>query len=319
MKKANTIGGLVFAAMSATASAAITGPVTIDFNGFPAAVFGRSNVAPTGTGDCPLYLGYGCYTENAVIFGTLDDPTPFSGAGAHIHGINYDPANPANTGLEYHSDSAGVYIRLKDGSAFSLNKLDFHAPISAENPDSGPNDSWLVLGFSTATNPTLTTDTAFPTLVASYTVPNGTDGTLALPSSFHNVKSVWIHYNGYPRVPVDPDLVLDPVTGQVISDGPLQAKEFKTVIDNIALSAPMDAAAQTECLFNWAEKNYANLFSPAGQATAHWSVYTYRYYPATNAYVGVSSADNHVYYLGPDGNMADVGALSYWLPFVGCQ
>lgn len=74
-----------------------------------------------------------------------------------------------------------------------------------------------------------------------------------------------------------------------------------------------------ECLFNWAEKNYASLFAPAGSATAVWTVYTYRYYAATNAYLGVSSADNDVWYKGPDGVLLDAGPLSKWLPLAGCQ
>ena len=76
---------------------------------------------------------------------------------------------------------------------------------------------------------------------------------------------------------------------------------------------------QTECLFNWAEKNDPNLFAPSGFATAAWDVYTYRYYSATKAYLGVSSVDNHVYYLGQDGNMLDEGPTSYWYPLAGCQ
>ena len=51
-----------------------------------------------------------------------------------------------------------------------------------------------------------------------------------------------------------------------------------------------------ECLFNWAEKQYSSLFVPSGSTSAFWNVYTYRHYPTTNAYLGVSSVDNHVYY-----------------------
>ena len=75
----------------------------------------------------------------------------------------------------------------------------------------------------------------------------------------------------------------------------------------------------TECLFNWAEKNYPGLFAPSGFATAVWDVYTYRYYSVNNAYLGVSSVDNHVYYLGSDGVMQDEGSTSYWYPLAGCQ
>ena len=40
------------------------------------------------------------------------------------------------------------------------------------------------------------------------------------------------------------------------------------------------------CFLNWAEKNYANLFAPAGAATQVQTPYTYRYYATTNSYLG---------------------------------
>jgi exo-beta-1,3-glucanase (GH17 family) len=74
-----------------------------------------------------------------------------------------------------------------------------------------------------------------------------------------------------------------------------------------------------ECLFDWAEAHYASLFAPAGRSSSAWSVYHYRYYPETGAYLGVSSEDGDVYYLGPDGHLTDVGPLPSWLPLAGCQ
>ncbi|WAK03318.1 esterase/lipase family protein [Methylobacter sp. YRD-M1] len=73
-----------------------------------------------------------------------------------------------------------------------------------------------------------------------------------------------------------------------------------------------------ECLFNWAQTFYPSLFSPPVSGVQFFSPYTYRYYPSTNAYLGVSSADNHVYYLRPDGTLQDVGNLSTWLGTSGC-
>ena len=79
------------------------------------------------------------------------------------------------------------------------------------------------------------------------------------------------------------------------------------------------AVASLACLFNWAEQNYSSLFAPPNQPMQVSTIYTFRHYPTTNDYLGVSSADNHVYYLGPDGILQDEGALSYWLPQAGCQ
>jgi hypothetical protein len=74
-----------------------------------------------------------------------------------------------------------------------------------------------------------------------------------------------------------------------------------------------------ECLLNWAENAYSNLFSPAGATSQFQSPYTYRYYRNTNSYVGASLINNHVYYLRPDGVFEDVGDLSGWLTTASCQ
>lgn len=73
-----------------------------------------------------------------------------------------------------------------------------------------------------------------------------------------------------------------------------------------------------DCLFDWAERNYLHLFAPAGRTSQTTEAYYYRYYPTTNAYLGVSTANNHVYYLGPDRVLSDVGALPGWLATAGC-
>jgi glycerophosphoryl diester phosphodiesterase len=75
----------------------------------------------------------------------------------------------------------------------------------------------------------------------------------------------------------------------------------------------------TECLFNWAESKYHNLFSPPGAVSQFSWPYTYRYYSATNTYLGISSVDDHVYYLDAYGNLQDVGPLYYWLHVAGCE
>lgn len=75
----------------------------------------------------------------------------------------------------------------------------------------------------------------------------------------------------------------------------------------------------TDCFFNWKEKNDATLFSPAGAASQTLSTYYYRYYKNTNSYLGVSSVDNHVYYVGPDGKMQDQGSLSALSTGAGCK
>ncbi len=76
--------------------------------------------------------------------------------------------------------------------------------------------------------------------------------------------------------------------------------------------------SRTDCLFGWAERNYPQLFSPAGTTSQTSGLYYYRYYHYTNSYIGVSSANSDVYYLGPNGKLQDVGRLSDWLVTSGC-
>lgn len=80
------------------------------------------------------------------------------------------------------------------------------------------------------------------------------------------------------------------------------------------------SANPTDCLFNWAERTYPTLFAPAA-ASDTLAPYYFRYYSQTRAYLGTSSADNHVYYLGPLSSNAilDLGALSTWLATANCR
>jgi hypothetical protein len=79
--------------------------------------------------------------------------------------------------------------------------------------------------------------------------------------------------------------------------------------------------SQADCLFNWAERNYPSLFDPLGAMSNTFVPYYYRYYSQTNTYLATSSADNHLYYLGPLSNnlVFDLGALSGWLTAAICQ
>ena len=83
----------------------------------------------------------------------------------------------------------------------------------------------------------------------------------------------------------------------------------------------MEIQARADCLFNWAERNYPTLFAPAGGTSINLPPWYYRYYSRTDAYLGTSSVDNHVYYKGPATNysIVDEGAMSTWLPTAGCQ
>lgn len=79
--------------------------------------------------------------------------------------------------------------------------------------------------------------------------------------------------------------------------------------------------SNSDCLFNWAESNYPSLFVPHGTQSASFGPYYLRYYSQTNAYLGVSSENSHLYYLGPlsGQSILDLGAVSTWHSTAGCN
>ncbi len=77
--------------------------------------------------------------------------------------------------------------------------------------------------------------------------------------------------------------------------------------------------SQISCVFDWAQATYTQLSASASAVTQYASPYTYRYYPNTNSYLGVSYTDDHIYYKKPDGTIVDQGSLSSWLTTSGCQ
>jgi uncharacterized protein YkwD len=76
---------------------------------------------------------------------------------------------------------------------------------------------------------------------------------------------------------------------------------------------------QADCLFDWAQIHHAGLFAPAAAHSDVLDVYYYRHYAASHAYLGISSANDHVYYLPESGNLQDAGPKSGWFATAGCQ
>jgi hypothetical protein len=78
-------------------------------------------------------------------------------------------------------------------------------------------------------------------------------------------------------------------------------------------------AAQADCLFDAAEKNYPTLFSPKPTSTLTASPYRYRYYSGTRSYLGVSTSDEHLYYLVPPAAVRDLGSALTFVDQFGCR
>lgn len=114
-------------------------------------------------------------------------------------------------------------------------------------------------------------------------------------ASFYNPKDVAVDAGG--------NLYVADEANHTIRKGSVQA-------------APVISSA--DCLFNWAETNYASLFYPAATSTTSGPYY-YRYYSTTRSYLGTSTADGHVYYLGADGRLLDVGTQTQWYATAACR
>jgi len=84
-------------------------------------------------------------------------------------------------------------------------------------------------------------------------------------------------------------------------------------------TTPTDSS---DCLFNWAEANYASvLFPPAKSLEADFGPfhYRYRYYTGSHSYLATSS-DGNFYYLGPnDVKPVNLGKKSGWLSNAACS
>ena len=87
----------------------------------------------------------------------------------------------------------------------------------------------------------------------------------------------------------------------------------------LAKVANVVSNAEADCLFNWGEDSYPALLAPRRGSSKMQAPYYYRYYSATRAYVGVSSADQHLYYLDAGGTVADLGAAVAWSVREGCR
>lgn len=231
-KLINTLLFGALAGVSQIGSAAISTQTKIDFTGAVSSYFGKANLAPEGDGSCTE----NCWLEKGMVVGTVLDTFE---SGAHLHALG--SGTVVNFG--YHNDSAGIYVRADDSSAFSLEKFRLESPASLENPNAngsytyydedleedvivdavaGPDDVWEIYGYSSALNETLDTDTNSGNWIVKKTVTNGSTGNVLFDDDalWQNISAFWIHYKGYQQTPDN---------GQV----------FQMKLDNIYVNAPV--------------------------------------------------------------------------------
>ncbi len=114
----------------------------------------------------------------------------------------------------------------------------------------------------------------------------------------------------------DPEVVSN-VNRKELGNLELNAKETNDLV--AFLGTLTDGYGGIECLFDWLEAQYPYFVFPPGAKSQSSPPYSFRYYVISKSYLGVSSVDNHVYYLGSNGVLQDVGDLPAWLAKAKCQ
>lgn len=91
---------------------------------------------------------------------------------------------------------------------------------------------------------------------------------------------------------------------------------YNIQIENLVMltrASVVPTTADLDRLFDYLEVQYPQFIAPAKAVSLSGSGYYYRYYPATQSYIG--STQEQLYYLGPafDGSIKDLGTVSTWL------
>jgi hypothetical protein len=149
---------------------------------------------------------------------------------------------------------------------------------------------------------------ALGVVAPDYIVPNGFLFTTNGNVNFAGVDSV-----SWAALPVDGTFSIDR-SGVTAINSP---KNFAGATGSVRGSSVI---SPSDCVFNWAEAAHSNLFTPAGALSQTLPPWYYRHYTGTNAYLGTSSTDNHLYYVGPASSrtLFDAGPLSVWQTTAGC-
>ena len=96
---------------------------------------------------------------------------------------------------------------------------------------------------------------------------------------------------------------------------------YATVL-GAATAAPVGNAlsnTEADCLFAWAEDQYASTFVPRRPASLTLAPYYYRRYESSKVYLGVSSVDDHAWFVDAAGSFTDLGLAATWSAKAGCR
>jgi hypothetical protein len=103
------------------------------------------------------------------------------------------------------------------------------------------------------------------------------------------------------------------ISNTIRSNPPMQFLSFlsQTDIDNIAVYLAKPTTTDSDRIFDWGQAKYPSVLRPAA-TSASAAGYYYRFYSATNFYVGTKAGE--LFLLdGNSGTLSDVGTVSTWL------
>jgi len=107
------------------------------------------------------------------------------------------------------------------------------------------------------------------------------------------------------------DIAIDPSGNLIVVD-----RGNKVIRKGSLASTSASSNATADCVFNWAERSFAQYFSPAASSATAAPFY-YRYYAAKQTAIGFSSSDNSLYVLF-NGQLSNLGLLSTWSAQAAC-
>jgi monoamine oxidase len=80
----------------------------------------------------------------------------------------------------------------------------------------------------------------------------------------------------------------------------------------LGVATPSSSLSEADRLMNWAESAFPDLLTPRGSRTLTQGIYTYRWYPGPNVYVGVDDKRN-VLFLNAAGVLETVGKIDDYI------
>lgn len=104
---------------------------------------------------------------------------------------------------------------------------------------------------------------------------------------------------------------------------PANSAARNAMFDFVAASSlfTVVTADQTDCLLGWLESGFpAYVSPPPSVGSLMLAPYRFRYYSATQTYLGTSADDGHLYFVSaPPATVLDLGLASAWLTPAGCR